>query len=416
MKKLIIFVYAFLFLISLNAKSEEISIMGWVGLFDFQKPGWEKMVDEFEKSNPGVTINYIGTPFEDTLNQATVAMLGNNSPDIIQVVSGWVPQLEAAGGLEPINNHIDASTLNKFAEGAINAVSFDGNIMALPWIPGPIVMGYNRNLLEQAGLDPNNPPQTWDEFTEAVNKVCALGDDIYGVSLRSFRHPNSAHWSIPIIWANGGDLFDGDGNVSVNTPEVAKAYEWYRDTIKNGCSPDAFNVQETRALFGQGRAGFIFEGPWLRGLVNKLSEGNLKVGAQEDIWISSMPASSDGRVRQIANSNMLVLSKNSKNKEMAAKFIDFILGNPETVEYYYQTSQQPTTGRLDILQSGNMANDEYLQSFVDVLPFSSAIPIKSPQFNAMMDAVIPALQEIISGGDTSKALKNADRELKRIGF
>ena len=269
MKKLIIFVYSFLFLISLNVKSEEISIMGWVGLFDFQKPGWEKMVDEFEKSNPGVTINYIGTPFEDTLNQATVAMLGNNSPDIIQVVSGWVPQLEAAGGLEPINNHIDASTLNKFAEGAINAVSFDGNIMALPWIPGPIVMGYNRNLLEQAGLDPNNPPQTWDEFTEAVNKVCALGDDIYGVSLRSFRHPNSAHWSIPIIWANGGDLFDGDGNVSVNTPEVAKAYEWYRDTIKNGCSPDAFNVQETRALFGQGRAGFIFEGPELvRKLVN----------------------------------------------------------------------------------------------------------------------------------------------------
>ena len=52
----------------------------------------------------------------------------------------------------------------------------------------------------------------------------------------------------------------------------------------------------------------------------------------------------------------------------------------------------------------------------DVLPFSSAIPIKSPQFNAMMDAVIPSLQDIINGGDTSKALKSADRELKRIGF
>ena len=269
MIKLISIICSLTLFTSLSAKSEEISLMGWVGLFDFQKPGWEKMVDEFEKSNPGVTINYIGTPFEDTLNQATVAMLGNNSPDIIQVVSGWVPQLEAAGGLEPINNYLPSATLDKFAEGAISAVTFGENIMALPWIPGPIVMGYNRNLFEQAGLDPNNPPKTWDEFTDAVDKVCALGDDIYGVSLRTFRHPNSAHWSIPIIWANGGELFDSEGNVTVNTPEVAKAYEWYRDTIKSGCSPDAFNVQETRALFGQGRAGFIFEGPWLRGLVNK---------------------------------------------------------------------------------------------------------------------------------------------------
>ena len=100
---------------------------------------------------------------------------------------------------------------------------------------------------------------------------------------------------------------------------------------------------------------------------------------------------------------------------MAAKFIDFILGNAETVEYYYETSQQPTTGRLDILKSGKMANDTYLQIFVEVLPYSNAIPIKSPQFNAMMDAVAPALQEIIKGGDVSKVLKNADKELARIG-
>ena len=91
MKKLISLICSSILFLSLNVKSQEISIMGWVGLFDFQKPGWEKMVDEFEKANPGVAINYIGTPFEDTLNQATVAMLGNNSPDIIQVVSGWVP-------------------------------------------------------------------------------------------------------------------------------------------------------------------------------------------------------------------------------------------------------------------------------------------------------------------------------------
>ncbi len=91
-------------LISTSASGETIKLMGWVGLFDFQKPGWERIVGEFERQNPGVTIEYIGTPFEETLNQATIAIVGGNAPDIIQISSGWVPQLQAIGALEPLDN------------------------------------------------------------------------------------------------------------------------------------------------------------------------------------------------------------------------------------------------------------------------------------------------------------------------
>ena len=399
-------------------EARTLQVMGWVGLFDFQKAGWERIVADFEAQNPGVTIEYVGTPFEDTLNQATIAILGNNAPDIVQVVSGWVPQLTGMNALEPLSDHLPADEIANFPESSIEAVSEGDDVMALTWIPGPIVMGYNRDLMERAGLDPDAPPTTWDEFTAAVDAICALESDgegeIYGVSLRTARNPNSAHWSLPIIWANGGDVVGEDGTVSFDTPEVRQAYAWYADVIERGCSPEAFGVQESRNVFAQGRAGFIFEGPWLRGLVDNLSGGEMTVAADGDVWVAPMPAGPDGEVRQIENSNMLVMTQQADDKELAAKFISFVLGNPETVEFYYDTSSQLTTGRLDLLESGAMGEDPYVQAFVDVLPVSNPVPIRDPQWNAIMDAVTPALQGIIGGSDAGEALAQADREIDRI--
>jgi multiple sugar transport system substrate-binding protein len=401
-----------------GAQAETIKIMGWIGLFDFQKPGWEKMVTTFEAQNPGVKIEYIGTPFEDTLNQATVAILGKNAPDIIQVASGWVPQLSAMKALEPLSDYLPADEIAKFPKVSLAAATVNSKVEALDWLPGPIAMGYNRTLMKKAGLDPDLPPKTWDEFTKAVDKICALGGSgdgkIYGVSLRTARHPNSAQWSIPFIWSNGGTVVDKAGKVSFNNEGVRKAYEWYRDVIRRGCSQEAFDIQASRSVFAQGRAGFIFEGPWLRGLVEKLSGGKLKVAKDGDVWIAPMPTAADGKVRQIENSNMLVLTKQAKDKKLAAKFISFLLGNTETVEYFYKTSQQLTTGRLDLLTTGDMGKDPYIQSFVDALPVSDPIPINNPQWNAVMDAVSPSLQSIIQGADAKTELSNADREIDRI--
>src|SRR5690606_35981743 len=92
---------------------EEITLrfMGWIGLFEFYVPAWEYMIEEFEARHPGVTIEYIGTPFEETLNQATVAILGNNAPDIIQAVASWTPQLNAMGALASLDGLIDPEVI-----------------------------------------------------------------------------------------------------------------------------------------------------------------------------------------------------------------------------------------------------------------------------------------------------------------
>ncbi len=396
---------------------QTIRFMGWVGLFDYQKAGWARIVSEFERQNPGVKIDYVATPFEEALNQATIAILGNNAPDIIQVSSGWVPQLQAMNALEPIDNHHSRAELAQYPDSLIDGVTIDGKVWALPWVPGPIFLAYNRNLLRDAGLDPDKPPRDWPSFAEAVRKICALGDKgqgkIYGVALRAARHFNSVHWAVPIAWALGGDIVDANGKVQVANDGMVKALEWYRDMTKAGCTPEGASINETRNFFAQGRAGFVLEGPWVRGLVDNLSGGKLKVAKDGDVWVAPMPAGPDGKVRQIANSNDLVLTAQSKNKPLAAKFLKFILGNQETVDYFFEVSKQPTTGRLDIMRAGAMGKDPFIAVVIDVLPVSNSLPLKHPKWTAAMDVLAPVMQKVILGGDAAQELRAAQRDVER---
>ena len=406
-----------LVLANLAAAETTLKFMGWVALFDFQKAGWSRIVEDFQMANPEIKIAYIGTPFEETLNQDMVAILGHNAPDVFQISSGWVPQLQGIGGLAPLDGLFSADELAEFPKSMIESTSVDGKPYSLPWLPGPIVLTYNRTLMKEVGLDPDKPPKTWPELTAAAKKICALpqryGGKVYGIALRSARHFNSAQWAIPVIWGFGGHVVDADGKVDVDNPGAVAAFEWYRDMIGSGCSPDSFDIQETRNIFSQGRAGFIFEGPWVRGLVNNLSGGKLKVAPDGDVWVAPMPADPDGKVRAIANSNELAVSAQSRQKEAAAKFVRFILGNQPTVEYFYETSQQLTTGRLDILRSGKMGQDSYVQAFVAVLPESDGVPIKSPKWIAALDILAPALQSVIKGADAKSELKQATRDIQR---
>ena len=401
------------------AQDTTLRFMGWVGLFDFQKPAWDYMIEEFERQHPGVEIEYIGTPFEETLNQATVTILGNNAPDIIQLVASWTPQLDAMNALTPLDGYFDAEVLGDLPESSLASVTFDGQLKAMPWVPAPIVMTYNRALLEEAGLDPDQPPATWPEFVDAVERVCALparedGGEVYGVSLRTARHPNSGHWSLPVIWGFGGDILDEGGNVVVDEEGAAEAYGWYQDVVRSGCSPEGFGVQESRNVFAQGRAGFIFEGPWIQGLVASLSEGGLEVAPEGDVWVAPMPAGPGGESRMIANSHVLVVTEQSRNKELAAEFIEFITTNQEAVQRYYEATGQLPTAHMDLLTSGDMGEDVYIQAFVEALPDATSVPIQHPQWDAMMDALSVALQRAIQGQAPAEALERAADDIGRI--
>ena len=404
---------------ALPARAETtITFMGWVNMFDFQKPGWARIIANFAKAHPDIKINYIGTPAEDTLRQVTAAILAHQPPDIMQVSASWIQQLDDQGALEPLGPLLGKDEIGRLWQTGVSALTIDGNIQGVPWLPAPSAWVYNRNIFKRAGLDPDKPPTTWQEFTADIDKICALPPDpsgkVFGVVLRSSRDV-IAMSSIPYyVWGFGGEIVDAKGRPDWNNPGAIRAFAWTRDMIRKGCSPDAADTQVARSLFAQGRAGFEFDGPYIRGLVKTMSDGKLQFGPDKDAWVVPPLQGMDGKTRLIGGANVLAISNASKNKAAAATFVRFLLDDPDSVDYFYATSQQITTSNLDVIRNGPMGKDPFLQQYIGSWDKVDLLPIHSARIDAILDDVGLSLQKVIHGADPAAEMKNLTQAIRDV--
>ncbi|MCT8971389.1 ABC transporter substrate-binding protein [Microbaculum marinisediminis] len=395
---------------------DSVTYSGWLGTYDKNADLVQRLQDEF-KARTGAELKVVDTQYSEALNQATVTTLAGNPADALHLVAGWVPAMQEIGGLEPLNDYFTEEQLATIPEALRDAVSVDGKLYALPWVPGPIQPHFNRNLMIEAGLDPENPPQTWPEFKDAIMKICALPDKngakIYGIALRTNQSPNSAQWAIPVIYGFGGDIHK-DGEIDINTPEAKAAFEWIQDITEAGCSPKGHGYSESRNTFGTGHAGFILEGPWGRGLIKNISGGALEVAPDGDVWVMEMPKAPDGTRKTIGNPHEIAMSSQAKDKELTAKLLQLLIFNDEITTMYYDINGQLPTGSVPLLKQGAVGADPYSQLFVNALSYTHDNPWKNAKFNAVMSQIAPQLQNVVDGGDVSEALAAADKSIDRL--
>jgi multiple sugar transport system substrate-binding protein len=395
--------------------ADNIKVSGWHQLFDFSKPAILMAEKKYEAKNVGTDLIMVDTAFGQALQQATVSTIAGNPSDVIQLVAGWVPAMAEIGGLRALDNLFTQEEINSIPKTSRDALTWEGELVAVPWNPGPILMHYNRNLMKEAGLDPDSPPATWPELKEAIMAICKLpernGGSVYGIALRTSQNPNSAQWSIPIVYGHGGDI-QVDNVPAVNNKSVSDALNWIAEIVNSNCSPVGFGFAETRTLFAQERAGFIFEGPWGRGLVKNMSDGKLTVEPKGDVWVAQMPAAPDGTVKTIGNPIVATVSSKSKNPELAVDFLRTVLFDKEITDEFFTSSGLLPSSSMDILGSGLVGADAYAQLFVDALPFTYDTPIKSSKFNMILGELAIGMQEVISGANSNDVLTKVDEKIK----
>ena len=136
----------------------------------------ENLATEFTKENPDIVLNpvFSGNSAE-TMTKTVTAIQGGTPPDFAILPNAELYSLLDMDAVIPLDDLIakdgGQEYIDDFIPAFMNNSYNDGKIYSIPFQRSTIIMYYNKDQFEEAGLDPDVPPATWDELREYAQKL-----------------------------------------------------------------------------------------------------------------------------------------------------------------------------------------------------------------------------------------------------
>ncbi len=136
----------------------------------------QKIVDAFEDENEGITVEVTTTDYADYFTQLQTDLAAGTQADVFDVDAGAFANIQASGVLAPFEG-FDASA---YRQGVLEAYATDGAQYALPSSFSNVVLFYNKDLFDAAGLDYPTADWTWADEQAAAEKLTDTGAGVWG--------------------------------------------------------------------------------------------------------------------------------------------------------------------------------------------------------------------------------------------
>ncbi|WP_353324400.1 ABC transporter substrate-binding protein [Chitiniphilus shinanonensis] len=207
---------------------------------------------KFNKSQTGIQAVWVDVPWDAFQPKVVAAVASGNVPGLVNLPKPWMDQFAQQKMLVPITKQV-ASFKNVYTSGALEDVTYNGEIYGLPWYQVTAVLFYNKALLAKAGV--KEAPQT---FTDLL-KTARLVKEKTGVAgFAPKLNDGFAGWflyeGLPVV-QNGKAVF--------NSPAHVKMVEDFKKAYADGVFPkDVFKMQfeDQIAAFGSQKIAMFGEG------------------------------------------------------------------------------------------------------------------------------------------------------------
>lgn len=241
----------------------------WNGFTGPDGPALQQVVDDFNASQDNIEVKTNIMPWDTLYQKVLTSVASDGGPDIIAMSASRIPQFADEGLFMPVDDYYENADNDSaaLAEAAVEASIYDGQNYGVPVNYAPMMMYYNKDLFAAAGLDPEAPPATWDEFATMVPQLSKdeNGDgkpEQYAIALAD-------HETVPIfpslLWGTGGGIVSEDGSTStLGDPETIEALEfWVSLVTEQQASPIGLSGADADKLFQTGKAAIEIVGPWM---------------------------------------------------------------------------------------------------------------------------------------------------------
>ena len=249
------------------------------------------------------------------------AFASGEGPDIFIISPGDFLRYYNGGVLKDLTPFIDDATKADFPPSVIANRMVDGKIFGVPMEVEPMAMYYSVKAFEEAGLNENDVPKTWEELLEVAKKLTT--PERFGVMFETTPGYYQNFTWYPFLWQGGGDFQTADGKSAFDSPATVQALKFWQDAIKTGVAPRQImgaGGHDTPANLGSGYVAMQNVGIWG---ISQLQANNkdFKYG------VFPLPTPPGGKYVTVGGGWAFVANAQGKNSDAAGEFCAWALAS-----------------------------------------------------------------------------------------
>jgi len=228
---------------------------------------FKAIVNDFNEAHDDVQINRERQPFNSYYNKLFTSMTGNDAPDVAIL---HVDQLQRfADGIRPIGDRLSSGTEDQYIDAIWQEGAVGGDRIALPLDTHPNGLYYNKDIFEEAGLDPESPPESYEEFKTAADTITAETD-----KLAFSPEPYMLYWVrqyTALLNSLGSPLLSDDNSSAAFDNGAGKALAQYYADVTGDFGWDDADAAEHRGVkaFRSGDLAMTINGTWYFGVLQE---------------------------------------------------------------------------------------------------------------------------------------------------
>ena len=313
-------------------KPEPVTISIWYAVGGSKGEAFMGLVEDFMKEYPDITVEatYSGN-YGETAQKTMAAVASDTLPNGGLIPAG--PLWTGREGNFLIDEYIkgpDGLDMDDFWPVLWTYNEWEGKISSLPFNNSTLVLYYNKELMEQAGLDPEKPPETWDELKSMAAQIvekCQGETKVWGVDTKS------PDWTLKyLIIGAGGRIMNEDSSEPTFASEAGyEAMTWWKSLVDEGLMPPAQH-KGSRDLFIAGNLGFLFSSTGSVGTVSK--------GAQFD-WGTTYVPKNERYGGTVGGAALCLFPSDKAHEDATWTFLKWLLSTENAVRWSLATGYVP---------------------------------------------------------------------------
>jgi len=388
-----------------DGNSEKITLAFWNGFTGSDGEILTDIVDRFNENNDqNIEIKMDIMPWDTYFQKLPPAIATNTAPSFVLMGVEFIPEYVSSNSIQPLDDFWDVTGIDEsdFVKNVLDMYKYQGKYYMTPMQYNLQYLYWNKDLFKEAGLDPEKPPETWEQLGEYAVQLTDPTKNQYGFGV------TKDDALAPLIWGNGGEFWDIENQKSLlDSPENIKTYEWLQDLVVNKeVSPKGATGPDLDNLLKSGNLAMYISGPWQ---VNGLRNAGINFG------ITAPPKGTVTQAAPLGGCGFAIPKGTTDELKSAVyEFCKYWL-SPEILKEWTMKNGFPPFSN-EVINDPDVMNDEIQQSIAPLgtlgKSYNLEIAIGSQLHN---DVIKPMMDTILMGtGKPADVVKEASEKIDEI--